>query len=60
MKKYEVPVMKLHQLKPSTILAGSNGSNGSNEGKEFVDNSAVNTQKYEIDKDFDSDNLFDE
>lgn len=57
MKKYEVPVMKLHQLKPSTILAGSNGSN---EGKEFVDNSAVNTQKYEIDKDFDSDNLFDE
>ena len=54
MKKYEVPVMKLHQLKPSTILAGSN------EGKEFVDNSAVNTQKYEIDKDFDSDNLFDE
>ncbi len=57
MKKYEVPVMKLHQLKPSTILAVSNGSN---EGKEFVDNSAVNTQKYEIDKDFDSDNLFDE
>ena len=56
MKQYEVPVMKLHQLKPSTILAGSN----SNEGKEFVDNSAVNTQKYEIDKDFDSDNLFDE
>ena len=53
MKKYEVPVMKLHQLKSGTILAAS-------EGKEFVDNSSINTQKYEIDKDFDSDNLFDE
>lgn len=54
MKKYEVPVMKLHQLKSGNVLQASGN------GKEFVDNSAVNTQKYEIDKDFDSDNLFDE
>ena len=52
MKKYEVPVMKLHQLKPGNILQAS--------GKENFDRSAANTQKYEIDKDFDSDNLFDE
>ena len=52
MKKYEVPVMKLHQLKSGSILQAS--------GKEFVDQSSINTQKYEIDKDFDSDNLFDE
>ena len=52
MKKYEVPVMRFHQLKSGNILQAS--------GKEFVDNSAVTTQKYEIDKEFDSDNLFDE
>ena len=52
MKKYEVPVMKLHQLKSGNILQAS--------GKEFVDNSSVNTEKYEIDNDYNSDNLFDE
>ena len=52
MKKYEVPVMKLHQLKAGTILAGS-------ESKEFVDNSSINTQKYELDETYGPDNLFD-
>lgn len=50
MKKYEVPVMKLHQLKSGSILQGS--------GKENFDRSAANTQAYEIDGDFDSKNFF--
>ncbi len=54
MKKYEVPVMKLHQLKSSTILAGSEPSKPFDEG-----NSGITTQKYEIDEDFDSKNFFD-
>ena len=52
MKKYEVPVMKLHQLKSGTVMAAS-------EGKEFVDNSSINTQKYELDETYGPDNLFD-
>jgi hypothetical protein len=50
MKKYEVPVMKLHQLKSGSILQDS--------GKENFDRSAANTQAYEIDGDFDSKNFF--
>ena len=54
MKKYEVPVMKLHQLKPSTILSGSG-----NEGKENFDRSAANTESYDVDESFNSKNYFD-
>ena len=54
MKKYEVPVMKLHQLKPSTILAGSEPA------KPFEDNSSINTQKYVEDNSYNPDNLYDE
>ena len=50
MKKYEVPVMKLHQLKSGSILQAS--------GKVNFDRSAANTQAYEIDGDFDSNNFF--
>lgn len=53
MKKYEVPVMKLHQLKSGNILQGS--GNGS---KENFDRSAANTQAYEVDGEFDSNNFF--
>ena len=51
MKKYEVPVMKLHQLKSGSILQAS--------GKEFVDQSSINTQMYEVDDTYGPDNLFD-
>ena len=50
MKKYEVPVMKLHHLKSGSILQAS--------GKENFDRSAANTQAYEVDGDFDSNNFF--
>lgn len=50
MKKYEVPVMKLHQLKSGSILQAS--------GKENFDRSAANTQAYEVDGEFDSNNFF--
>jgi hypothetical protein len=51
MKKYEVPVMKLHQLKSGSILQAS--------GKENFDRSAANTEGYEVDESFDSKNYFD-
>ena len=50
MKKYEVPVMKLHQLKSGSILQAS--------GKENFDRSAANTENYEVDESFDSKNYF--
>ena len=51
MKKYEVPVMKLHQLKSGSLMQTS--------GKEFVDQSSINTQMYEVDDTYGPDNLFD-
>ena len=54
MKKYEVPVMKLHQLKSQL----KSGSILQASGKENFDRSAANTQAYEIDGDFDSKNFF--
>ncbi len=50
MKKYEVPVMKLHQLKSGSIVMAS--------AKPFEDNSSINTQKYEEEY-IDTDNLYD-
>ena len=50
MKKYEVPVMKLHQLKSGSIVMAS--------AKPFQDNSSINTQKYEEEY-IDTDNLYD-
>jgi len=52
MKKYEVPVMKLHQLKSGSILQNS--------AKPFEDNSSINTQKYVEDNSYNPDNLYDE
>ena len=52
MKKYEVPVMKLHQLKSGSILQASGN------GKENFDRSAANTQAYEVDGEFDPNNFF--
>ena len=54
MKKYESPVMKLHQLKAGSILAGSNGV------KPTPDHSGASTQSYEYDGNFNSDDLFEE
>lgn len=54
MKKYEVPVMKLHQLKTEhLLLEGSNGS------KENFDRSAANTESYDVEESFNSKNYFD-
>jgi hypothetical protein len=51
MKKYEVPVMKLHKLKTSSILAGSDPF-GAKEGA-----GESSTQKYIEEENF---NAFDE
>jgi hypothetical protein len=45
MKKYEVPVMRLHKLKPNRILCGSSLG-------------AANTQSYEMDENFNSETFF--
>lgn len=52
MKKYEVPVMKLHKLKTSSILAGSDDPFGAKEGA-----GESSTQKYIEEENF---NAFDE
>jgi len=52
MKKYEVPVMKLHQLKCGSMVMNS--------AKPFEDNSSINTQKYVEDNSYNPDNLYDE
>ena len=52
MKKYEVPVMRLHQLKTERLL-------DVNSGKENFDRSAANTESYDVDESFDSKNYFD-
>ena len=52
MKKYEVPVMKLHKLKTSRILQGSAGA------KETFDRSSANTEKFDVDDSFDSNSFF--
>jgi hypothetical protein len=52
MKKYEVPVMKLHKLKTSSILADSL------QGKETFDGSSANTEKFDVDDSFDSNSFF--
>lgn len=51
MKKYEVPVMRFHQLKSDRLLAALSG-------KENFDRSAANTENYEVDESFNSDNYF--
>ena len=51
MKKYEVPVMRFHQLKSDRLLQSVSG-------KEYFDRSAANTEGYEYDNDFNSDNFF--
>ncbi len=50
MKKYEVPVMKLHQLKCGSMVMNS--------AKPFEDNSSINTERYEEEY-IDTDNLYD-
>ena len=52
MKKYEVPVMKLHQLKTERLL-------DVNSGKENFDRSAANTESYEVEESFNSNTYFD-
>lgn len=52
MKKYEVPVMKLHQLKTSSILAGSVDPSGAKETS-----GESSTQRYIEEENF---NAFDE
>lgn len=51
MKKYEVPVMKLHQLKCGSMVMNS--------AKPFEDNSSMKTERYSEDDSFDSGNLYD-
>lgn len=51
MKKYEVPVMRFHQLKSDRLLQSVSG-------KENFDRSAANTQAYEVDGEFDPNNFF--
>ena len=52
MKKYEVPVVKLHKLKSSRILSGSAGA------KETFDRSSANTENFEVDEEFKAGNFF--
>ena len=54
MKKYEVPVVTLHKLKPCRIIMTS----GVNEGKETFDRSSANTEKFDVDDSFDSNSFF--
>lgn len=53
MKKYESPVMKLHQLKAGRILAGSNNV------KPTPNAGGASTQSYE-DAGFNGDDLFED
>ena len=52
MKKYVVPAMKLHKLKPCRILSGSQ------QAKETFDRSSANTENFEVDESFDSNSFF--
>ncbi len=52
MKKYEVPVMRFHQLKSDRLLAALSG-------KENFDRSAANTEGYEVEESFNSNTYFD-
>ena len=54
MKKYESPVMKLHQLKAGRILAGSNGV------KPTPNAGGASTQSYEYEGGFNGDNLYED
>ena len=45
MKKYEVPAMKVYELKPCRILSGSRGT--------------AKTENYQVDDSFNSENYFD-
>lgn len=52
MKKYEVPVMTLHKLKPCRILSVSG------EKRSFDNSSSANTESYEVDESFNSNSFF--
>ena len=52
MKKYEVPVVTLHKLKPCRILSGSQ------QAKETFDRSSANTESFEVDEEFKAGNFF--
>lgn len=52
MKKYEVPVVKLHKLKSCSIMAGTA------QVKEHFDRSSANTENFEVDESFNSNSFF--
>lgn len=52
MKKYEVPVMKLHQLKAGSILQSS--------AKPSPNAGGASTQSYEYEGGFNGDNLYED
>ena len=52
MKKYEVPVVTLHKLKPCRILSGSP------QAKETFVRSSANTENFEVDESFNSNSFF--
>jgi hypothetical protein len=55
MKKYEVPVMKLHMLKTSSILAGSPDPSGAKETS-----GESSTQSYEYEGGFNGESLYED
>lgn len=57
MKKYVVPVMTLHKLEPCGILQSSFEKKSEKPFEE--DDAPMNTERYQEDSSFDSENLYD-